>query len=141
MKTIASISLLLLFAAASAFPVVSAQAATEKPNVLFIAVDDLNDFPTFAGRYPDAKTPNMDRLAKRGVVFSNGHCQFPLCGPSRASINPLFPALRSSPTAVQEPPAKSKFLAVFISAFQFSAFQLYPISPFPPQPPFPRPPV
>jgi arylsulfatase A-like enzyme len=60
--------------------------AGAKPNVLFIAVDDLNDFPSFVGRYPDAKTPNMDRLAKRGMVFTNAHCQFPLCGPSRASI-------------------------------------------------------
>jgi len=58
----------------------------DRPNVLFIAVDDLNDFPTFAGRYPDAKTPNLDRLAQRGVVFTRAHCQFPLCGPSRASI-------------------------------------------------------
>lgn len=57
-----------------------------RPNVLFIAVDDLNDFPTFSGRYPDAKTPNMDRLAKRGVVFTKAHAQFPLCGPSRASV-------------------------------------------------------
>jgi arylsulfatase A-like enzyme len=60
--------------------------ASDRPNVLFIAVDDLNDFPTFAGNYPDARTPNMDRLARRGVVFTRAHCQFPLCGPSRASI-------------------------------------------------------
>ncbi|HCN78952.1 MAG TPA: sulfatase [Verrucomicrobiales bacterium] len=60
--------------------------AQQKPNVLFIAVDDLNDFPTFSNRYPDAKTPHMDALAKQGIVFSNAHCQAPLCGPSRASI-------------------------------------------------------
>ena len=60
--------------------------AGSKPNVLFIAVDDLNDFPTFTKRYPDAKTPHMDRLAERGMVFTRAHCQFPLCGPSRASI-------------------------------------------------------
>jgi arylsulfatase A-like enzyme len=58
----------------------------QRPNVLFIAVDDINDFPTFAGRYPDAKTPHLDKLAKRGMVFTNAHCQFPLCGPSRASV-------------------------------------------------------
>lgn len=58
----------------------------QRPNVLFIAVDDLNDFPTFSGRYPDAKTPHMDRLAARGTVFTRAHCQFPLCGPSRASV-------------------------------------------------------
>lgn len=60
--------------------------AADRPNILFISVDDLNDFPTFSGRYPDAKTPNMDRLASRGMVFEKAHCQFPLCGPSRASV-------------------------------------------------------
>jgi len=60
--------------------------AAEPPNVLFISVDDLNDIPTFTGRYPDAQTPHMDQLAERGVVFTGAHCQFPLCGPSRASI-------------------------------------------------------
>ncbi|PXA04399.1 sulfatase [Coraliomargarita sinensis] len=58
----------------------------ERPNVLFISVDDLNDFPAFSGRYPDAKTPHMDRLAAQGMVFSRAHSQYPLCGPSRASI-------------------------------------------------------
>jgi len=57
-----------------------------QPNVLFISVDDLNDFPSFTQRYPDAKTPHMDRLAEQGMVFANAHCQFPLCGPSRASV-------------------------------------------------------
>lgn len=66
--------------------------AAERPNVLFMAVDDLNDMAKFCGRYPDAKTPNMDRLAERGTVFTNAHCQFPLCGPSRASVmSGLFP--------------------------------------------------
>ncbi|MDX1565252.1 MAG: sulfatase-like hydrolase/transferase, partial [Phycisphaeraceae bacterium] len=60
--------------------------AAGRPNVLFISVDDLNDFPNFTGRYPDARTPNMDRLAKQGMVFTKAHCQFPLCGPSRASV-------------------------------------------------------
>ena len=68
-------------------------AKAQKPNVLFIAVDDLNDFPAFCHRYADAKTPNMDRLAARGMVFTNAHTQFPLCGPSRASVmSGLFPA-------------------------------------------------
>jgi arylsulfatase A-like enzyme len=67
--------------------------AAEKPNVLFIAVDDLNDFPTLMRGYPDAKTPHLDRLAERGMVFTRAHCQFPLCGPSRASImSGLLPA-------------------------------------------------
>jgi arylsulfatase A-like enzyme len=57
-----------------------------KPNILFISIDDLNDFPTFTGRYPDALTPHMDRLAKGGIVFTRAHCQYPVCGPSRASL-------------------------------------------------------
>lgn len=60
--------------------------ATERPNVLFISVDDLNDMPTFMGTYPDAITPNMDRLASRGVLFTRAHAQVPLCGPSRACV-------------------------------------------------------
>lgn len=56
------------------------------PNVLFISVDDLNDFPAYTQRYPDAITPNMDRLAGQGVVFNRAYCQFPTCGPSRASL-------------------------------------------------------
>ena len=58
----------------------------KKPNVLFIAVDDLNDWIGCMGGHPQAKTPNIDRLAKRGVLFSNAHCQGPICGPSRASL-------------------------------------------------------
>lgn len=59
---------------------------TSPPNVLFIAVDDLNAFPTFMGVYPDAITPHLDRLAASGIAFTNAHSQYPLCGPSRASI-------------------------------------------------------
>jgi arylsulfatase A-like enzyme len=57
-----------------------------KPNVLFIAIDDLNDWVGFLDGHPQAKTPNMDRLAERGVVFSNAHCQAPICNPSRVSL-------------------------------------------------------
>ncbi len=85
-KPIQTLLAALVFAGAAAFGV-------ERPNVLFISVDDLNDFPTFMQRYPDAKTPHMDRLAKRGMVFTQAHCQFPLCGPSRASVmSGLLPA-------------------------------------------------
>lgn len=57
----------------------------EKPNILFIAIDDAK--PMF-GCYGNTKvkTPNIDKLAKKATVFKNNHCQWPVCGPSRASI-------------------------------------------------------
>jgi len=57
-----------------------------KPNVLFIAVDDLNDWIGVMNGHPQSKTPNIDKLAREGVLFTNAHCQAPICGPSRASI-------------------------------------------------------
>ncbi len=60
--------------------------ATSPPNVLWIAVDDLNDWVGCLNGHPDTKTPNIDRLAKRGMLFSNAHCQAPICNPSRTSI-------------------------------------------------------
>ena len=59
--------------------------SAQRPNVIFISVDDLNNFTGFAG-HPDAITPNMDRLASQGVNFSRAYCSYPLCGASRASL-------------------------------------------------------
>ena len=56
------------------------------PNVLFLAVDDLNCWLGCMKGHPQTRTPNIDRLAARGVVFHNAHCQAPICGPSRASL-------------------------------------------------------
>lgn len=63
-----------------------ATAAERKPNVLFIAIDDLNDWIGALGGHPQAQTPNIDRLATLGVNFTNAHCQAPICMPSRASL-------------------------------------------------------
>jgi len=58
----------------------------QKPNVLFISVDDLNDWIGCMGGHPQAKTPNMDRLAASGMLFTNAHCVAPACNPSRTAI-------------------------------------------------------
>lgn len=56
------------------------------PNVLMLIVDDLNDWVGPLEGHPNTKTPNMDRLAESGTVFTNAHASAPLCGPSRASV-------------------------------------------------------
>ena len=61
-------------------------AATAKPNVLFIAVDDLNHWVGHLGRNKQTKTPNIDRLAAMGVTFANAQCAAPVCNPSRAAL-------------------------------------------------------
>jgi len=64
----------------------SASLYAAKPNVLFIAIDDLNDWIGALGGHPQARTPNLDRLAKRGVLFTRAYCSAPSCNPSRASL-------------------------------------------------------
>ncbi|GAB5407004.1 MAG: sulfatase [Aureliella sp.] len=65
---------------------ISGAGAAERPNVLLISVDDLNDWVGCLGGHPQAKTPNIDRLAEMGTLFENAHCQSPVCNPSRASM-------------------------------------------------------
>ncbi|AGA31002.1 sulfatase [Singulisphaera acidiphila] len=69
----------------------------DRPNVLLIAVDDLNDWVGCLEGHPQAKTPNIDRLARRGTLFTNAHCQAPLCNPSRSSF---LTGLRPSTTGI-----------------------------------------
>jgi arylsulfatase A-like enzyme len=57
-----------------------------RPNVLFIVADDLRDYPGWMGGHPQSVTPNMDKLAKRGMRFANAHCNYALCNPSRTSM-------------------------------------------------------
>lgn len=61
-------------------------AEADRPNVLFIAIDDLNDWVGCLDGHPQAKTPHIDTLASRGVLFTNAHCQAPICQPSRSSL-------------------------------------------------------
>ena len=61
-------------------------AVAKKPNVLFIAIDDLNHWVGHLGVHPQTKTPNLDRLAALGVSFNKAYCAAPACNPSRAAL-------------------------------------------------------
>jgi len=77
---------LALLLVATLLSFVAPSAANERPNVLFIAVDDLNHWVTHLGRNPQAMTPNIDRLARMGVTFRHAYCAVPACEPSRAAL-------------------------------------------------------
>ena len=76
--------ILLLATLLSSF-VIPHSSFSAQPNVLFIISDDLNNYLGCYGD-PRAKTPNIDKLAARGVRFERAYCTFPLCGPSRNSM-------------------------------------------------------
>jgi arylsulfatase A-like enzyme len=89
---LAPISLLLTAAVAPA-------AEPRQPNVLFIAVDDLNHWVGHLHRNKQTKTPNIDRLAKMGVAFTHAYCAAPVCNPSRAA---LMSGMRPGTTGVYD---------------------------------------
>lgn len=76
-----ALSLLVLAA-----PLAMASPGDERPNILFIAIDDMNDWAGFLDTHPQVQTPHMDALASRGVSFTNAHVPAPICGPSRTAI-------------------------------------------------------
>ncbi len=76
-------------------------AETSKPNVLFIAIDDLNDWIEPLGGHPQAKTPNLTRLARQSTLFTRAYCAAPACNPSRAA---LMTGIRPSTSGVYHNP-------------------------------------
>ena len=81
---LASLSLFLVYHSVSSL---QGLAAEKKPNVLFIAVDDLRDWVGFMGGYKGkVHTPHMDEMASRGTAFLNAHTAAPVCCPSRAAV-------------------------------------------------------
>lgn len=89
----AALLLAIVLCATAALPA----AEPARPNVLLIAIDDLNDWVGPLGGHAAVQTPHMDRLALRGTTFLNAHCQSPLCNPSRTSF---MLSLRPSTTGV-----------------------------------------
>lgn len=81
MKHLLCLSLIL-----SSFGLHHSSFAAERPNILFIAIDDQNDWIGHLGGHAMAKTPHMDKLAARGTTFLNAYCNAPLCNPSRTSL-------------------------------------------------------
>ncbi|NQU51516.1 MAG: sulfatase [Bacteroidetes bacterium] len=69
----------------------------QQPNVLFVAFDDLNDWQGCLFGHPQTYTPNINRLAEKGVLFTNAHCAGTMCCPSRAS---MITGLRPSTTGI-----------------------------------------
>src|SRR5262245_45476425 len=88
---VAALPLLVMSTAVAADP--------PKPNVLFVAVDDLNHWVGHLGRNKQTKTPNIDRLAKMGVTFTRAYCAAPVCNPSRAA---LMSGMRPGATGVYD---------------------------------------
>jgi arylsulfatase A-like enzyme len=96
MRTFLALAAVLAYPGADP-PRVSAVNPANPPNVLFIAIDDLNDWVGPLGGHPQVQTPHLDRLAARGTTFTNAHCQSPLCNPSRTSV---LTGLRPTTTGV-----------------------------------------
>ena len=70
-------------------------AQEQKMNIVMIAIDDLNDWVGACGGHPQAITPNIDKLAEKGMLFRNTSCSGPVCGPSRSALLSGFIAPRT----------------------------------------------
>lgn len=96
-----------------------AAAEDNRPDVVFIIVDDLNDWLGCLGGHPDAKSPNIDSLAASGMLFSQAYCNSPQCRPSRTSLNygiypfktgTYFNAKGPNETSIKTPSMQEQFM-------------------------------
>lgn len=97
MNFVSKLTFLVLMCITAGWTTVSAQSSAEQPNILFISIDDLNDWVGALHTHPQVKTPNIDRLAERGTIFTNHHVQAAVCNPSRVS---MMTGLRPSTTGI-----------------------------------------
>ena len=114
--------LLLLVILASA---TAAHGAPKPLNVLFIAIDDLNDYPTIMRNYPGIKTPHMEKFAKSALQFTRAYCPGTMCNPSRSAILSGVAPYRSGIYANGQAWTKSKLLTsvkTLPQAFRDSGF-------------------
>ena len=89
MKSHLFLILILLFTTSC----LSENSVKKSPNILFVAIDDLNDWVGYLGGHPQARTPNIDRLINKGIGFSKAYSVAPLCNPSRVAIlTGLYPS-------------------------------------------------
>lgn len=83
----------------AALPAATPSATADAPNILLLIADDLNDWIGPMGGHPQTKTPNLDRLAARGVTFLNAQAAAPLCNPSRTAF---LSGMRPSTTGIYD---------------------------------------
>ncbi len=115
----------ILIVALLGFSLSTPATAANQPNVLFIAVDDLNDWIGCLGGHPQTKTPNFDRLAKSSVLFTNAHCAAPACNPSRTAImsglSPAKSGLYNNMQPMREVLPDAKLLPVVLRDHGYTA--------------------
>lgn len=107
-----------LLAAAPALLLKSAPQTPPKQNILFVAIDDMNDWIGCLRGHPNTITPNLDRLAASGLNFTSAHCAAPLCNPARVA---LMTGRRPSSTGVydnNQPYSGSKALSSVVTLNQ-----------------------
>jgi arylsulfatase A-like enzyme len=100
----------------------------EKPNVVMIVLDDLNDFIGAMKGHPQTQTPNIDKLASQSVLFDNAHSNVPVCSPSRASfmtgIHPISSGIWGFGNALeQETFINSKSIPEYLRENGYKVFQ------------------